>query len=42
MLHRGVRAIYEHPQVVMLQQHLLGLVGGFKENTNEAISQGRD
>ena len=40
MLHRGVRAIYEHPQVVMLQQHLLGLVGGFHKNSNVAINPG--
>ena len=42
MLHIGVRATYEHPHVVMLQQHLLGLVGCFHETLNEAINQGSD
>ena len=42
MLHIGVRATYEHPHVVMLQQHLLRLVGCFHETLNEGISQGRD
>ena len=42
MLHIGVRATYEHPHVVMLQQHLLGLVGCFQKYSNAEINQGRD